>query len=44
VYLLGLRDGNIIFLADAEPPDSDDHSPPVKVTIPFSAAGTVPVP
>ncbi len=31
VYLLGLRDGNVVFLADAEPEDSSDYSPPGQV-------------
>lgn len=31
VYLLGLRDGNVVFMGDAEPEDSPDYSPPGQV-------------
>lgn len=32
IYLMGMRpDGNVIFLVDSEPPDTDDYSPPGQV-------------
>lgn len=31
VYLMGRRDNQVIFLVDAEPPDSKDYSPPGQV-------------
>jgi len=31
VYLMGQRNGNVIFIADAEPPSSPDYSPPGEV-------------
>jgi len=31
VYLLGMRDGKVVFLADGEPRDSKDYSPPGQV-------------
>jgi len=32
-YLLGLKDGGIVFLADSEPADSPDYSPPGQVYV-----------
>ncbi len=31
VYLMGVRDGRIVFLADSEQPDSEDYSPPGQI-------------
>ncbi len=28
IYLMAMKDGNVVFLADAEPPDSEDYSAP----------------
>jgi len=31
LYLMGIKDGNVLFLVDSEPPDSEDYSPPGQI-------------